>query len=102
MHCKDEKGFSADLGIRKSNGIFNYDINFFLINYDNKIGNILSVDSSNSISYNLRTNVAKSVHVGLESYLKLDIWKLIKGVNSKTTLAVFSNFSLLSANIQQR
>jgi Fe(3+) dicitrate transport protein len=93
----DEKGFSADLGIRKSNGIFNYDINFFLVNYDNKIGSILSADSSNSITYNLRTNVAQSVHVGLESYIEADIWKLIKGTSSKTTLAIFSNFSLISA-----
>ena len=94
---RDEKGFSADLGIRKSGGIFNYDVNVFLINYDNKIGNKLSVDSSNSISYNLRTNVARSVHAGLESYIELDVWKLIKGTNSKTSVSVFSNFSLLHA-----
>ena len=94
---KDEKGFSADLGIRKSNGIFNYDINFFVVNYDNKIGSILSVDMATNIIYNLRTNVAKSVNYGLESYLELDLWKLWKGTASKTTLAVFSNFSVLSA-----
>ena len=94
---RDEKGFSADLGIRKSNGIFNYDVNFFLINYDNKIGSILSADTSNSIIYNLRTNVARSVHVGLESYIEADLLKLFKGTSSRTTLAVFSNFSLISA-----
>jgi len=94
---KDEKGFSADLGIRKTNGIFNYDISFFLVNYDNKIGSILSVDTSNNVIYNMRTNVARSVHVGLESYIEADIWKLCKGAASKTSLAVFSNFSLLSA-----
>jgi Fe(3+) dicitrate transport protein len=93
----DEKGFSADFGIRKSTGMFNYDINFFLVNYDNKIGSILSADSSNSIAYNLRTNIAQSVHMGLESYIEADIWKLIKGTSSKTTLAIFSNFSLISA-----
>jgi len=94
---KDEKGFSADLGIRKSNGILNYDINFFLVNYDNKIGNILSVDTGNNIIYNLRTNVAQSINYGLESYIEADIWKLFNGLTSKTSLAVFSNFSLLSA-----
>ena len=94
---KDEKGFSADLGIRKSNGILNYDVNFFVVNYDNKIGSILSADTATNIIYNLRTNVAQSVNYGLESYIEADIWKLIKGVNSKTSLAVFSNLSLLSA-----
>ena len=94
---KDEKGFSADFGIRKSNGIFNYDVNFFVVNYDNKIGTILSVDTATNIIYNFRTNVAKSVNYGLESYIELDLWKLWKGVSSKTTLAIFSNFSVLSA-----
>ncbi len=94
---KDEKGFSADLGIRKSNGIFNYDVNFFLVNYDNKIGSILSVDTTNNIIYNLRTNVAQSVNYGLESYVEVDLWKLWKGTSSQTSVAVFSNFSLLSA-----
>ena len=94
---KDEKGYSADLGIRKSNGIFNYDINVFLINYDNKIGTRLSSDSTGTYTYNLRTNVARSVHFGLESYLEADLWKLWKGSASKTSLAVFSNCSLINA-----
>jgi Fe(3+) dicitrate transport protein len=94
---KDEKGFSADLGIRKTGGIFSYDVSLFLINYDNKIGSILTADSSTSIIYNLRTNVAQSVHIGLESYIEADLWKLCKGTSSKTSLSVFSNFSLLSA-----
>lgn len=93
----DEKGFSADLGIRKTGGIFSYDISFFLINYNNKIGSILTADTSTSIIYNLRTNVAQSVHIGLESYIEVDCWKLFKGRSAKTSLSIFSNFSLLSA-----
>jgi Fe(3+) dicitrate transport protein len=94
---KDEKGYSADLGIRKSRGIFNYDINVFLINYDNKIGTRLSSDSTGTYTYNLRTNVARSVHLGLESYAEMDLWKLWRGAESKTSLAIFSNCSLISA-----
>ncbi|MBS1597511.1 MAG: TonB-dependent receptor [Bacteroidetes bacterium] len=93
----DEKGYSADIGIRKSTGIFNFDASFFLINYDNKIGNILSYDTSTFLIYNLRTNVARSVHIGFETYAEVDIWKWIYGVKSKTGLAIFSNFSLINA-----
>lgn len=34
---------------------------------------------------------------GLESYVELDVWKLMKGVESPTSVSIFSNFSLLSA-----
>ncbi|HEY4148979.1 MAG TPA: TonB-dependent receptor [Chitinophagaceae bacterium] len=96
-NLQDEKGYSADMGIRKSSGIFNFDISLFLINYDNKIGSILSSDTVNFIIYNLRTNVAQSRHVGLESYVELDVWKWLKGGQAKTSVSVFSNFSLINA-----
>lgn len=98
---RDEKGYSLDMGLRKSTGIFNFDISLFMISYENKIGNILSADTVNFIIYNLRTNVAKSRHLGIESYLEADIWKLWKGQSSKTSVSLFTNFSLISANYVQ-
>lgn len=94
---QDEKGYSADLGIRKSTGILNYDVSLFLLNYDNKIGSILSADPATNIIYNLRTNVSQSHHYGLESYVEADIWRWIKGDGARTHISLFSNFSLISA-----
>ncbi len=96
-NLQDEKGYSADIGIRKSTGIFNFDLSLFLIHYDNKIGSILTTDPLNFIIYNYRTNVAATRNYGLESYIELDIWKLMKGTQSLTSVSIFSNFSLLSA-----
>ena len=96
-NLRDEKGYSADIGIRKSAGLLNFDLSFFTINYDNKIGSILSYDPNNFIIYNLRTNVSQSRHLGLESYVEADVWKFLKGKESKTSLSLFSNFSLISA-----
>jgi Fe(3+) dicitrate transport protein len=96
-NLQDEKGYSADMGIRKSTGIFNFDVSLFLIHYDNKIGSILTTDPVNFIIYNFRTNVAQTRNYGLESYLELDVWKLLKGLQAKTSVLLFSNFSLLSA-----
>ncbi|SFE46167.1 Fe(3+) dicitrate transport protein [Chitinophaga sp. CF118] len=96
-NLQDEKGYSADIGIRKNIGIFNFDVSVFLLNYDNKIGSILSVDSVRILTYNLRTNVAQSRHIGLESYVEADIWKLIKGNETSTSVTLFSNFSLINA-----
>jgi Fe(3+) dicitrate transport protein len=72
-------------------------VSLFMIHYDNKIGSILTTDPVNFIIYNLRTNVAQTRNYGLESYLELDIWRLLKGLDSKTSVMLFSNFSLLSA-----
>jgi Fe(3+) dicitrate transport protein len=96
-NLQDEKGYSADMGIRKSTGIFNFDISLFMIHYNNKIGSILTTDPVNFIIYNYRTNVAQTRNYGLESYMELDIWKLLKGAEAKTSVSLFSNFSLISA-----
>jgi len=96
-NLQDEKGYSADLGIRKSTGIFNFDISLFLIHYNNKIGSLLTTDPVNFIIYNYRTNIAQSRHYGLESYLEVDLWKWLKGSQAKTSVSLFSNFSLISA-----
>ncbi|PUZ22455.1 Fe(3+) dicitrate transport protein [Chitinophaga costaii] len=93
----DEKGYSADAGIRKTAGVLRFDVSLFMINYNNKIGSILSVDPQTSIIYNLRTNVSQSRHIGVESYVEADIWKWIAGDNAKTSVSIFSNFSYLSA-----
>lgn len=96
-NLQDEKGYSADLGIRKNAGILNFDVSVFMIKYDNKIGSILSVDNSNFIIYNLRTNVAQSRHYGVETYAEADIWQWLKGAQTRTSVLLFSNFSLISA-----
>ncbi len=63
---QDEKGYSADIGFRKSTGLLHFDVSLFLINYNNKIGSILSTDTVNFLIYNLRTNVAQSRHYGMD------------------------------------
>lgn len=94
---QDEKGYSADIGIRKSAGRIQYDLSLFMINYNNKIGSILSVDPQSSIIYNLRTNVSRSRHIGLESYVETNIWDWLKGSKAKMAVVLFSNFSVISA-----
>lgn len=94
---QDEKGYYGNAGIRKTAGILHFDVSLFYINYNNKIGSILSVDPQTAIIYNLRTNVSQSRHYGLETYVEADVWKWLAGEEAKTSLSVFSNFSVLSA-----
>ncbi|HTB53098.1 MAG TPA: TonB-dependent receptor [Ferruginibacter sp.] len=96
-NLKDEKGYSADLGIRGHlNDIFNYDLSLFTIDYDDRIGTVYLTDTSH-ITYQYTTNISQSRNFGVESFAEVDIWKLIKGSGAKMKLSVFSNLSLIDA-----
>lgn len=92
----DEKGFNADIGIRGKKGEqFNYDINFFVLYYKQKIGAIQQVDSQFNI-YRYKTNISDSRCIGVESFVEVDIIKCIKE-NSDFGLSIFSNFTYTNA-----
>src|SRR6201996_3151916 len=72
-NLKDEKGYSADLGIRGHvNDIFHYDLSLFTIDYADRIGTVWLTDS-NSITYQYTTNISKSRNLGVESFEEVDI-----------------------------
>ena len=97
-NLKDESGYSADIGLRGNiSNILNYDLSLFLISYKNRIGSVLQLDSNTNNIYQLRTNISDSRNVGVESFIELDIWRLIKGVSAKSKFSVFSNLSLIDA-----
>ncbi len=97
-NLKDEKGYSADIGIRGRRGeILNYDISLFTINYDDRIGTILQKDTTSPNTYQYTTNISQSRNWGVESFAELDIWKLIHGNESKIKLSVFTNFAWIDA-----
>lgn len=96
-NLKDEKGYSADIGIRgNKNGVLNYDFSCFLISYENRIGTVLRVNPDTYKDYRFRTNISQSRNIGLESFVELDAWKLIRR-DSKMKIAVFSNFAYIDA-----
>lgn len=97
-NLEDEKGYSADLGIRGVyKNILSYDISLFTINYANRIGNVLLKDTYSPNTYQFTTNISQSRNYGIESLIQLDIWKLLRGTEAKTKLIAFSNFSWISA-----
>lgn len=97
-NLKDEHGFSSDMGIRGNvKQIFNYDISFFLINYNNRIGSVLKVDSALFNVYRYRTNISDSRNYGIESFLELDVWKMLMGKETKNSISFFTNIAWLDA-----
>lgn len=95
-NLQDEKGFNTDLGVRGKKGEqLNYDINFFCLYYNKKIGSIQQVDSNiNIIRY--KTNLSNSRSLGVESFIEVDIIKCINE-NSNFGVSLFSNFTYTNA-----
>ena len=98
---KDAKGFNADLGYRGTVGNYlNFDIGLFYLGYNDRIGTVL-INEGTTGEYTLRTNVANSVHKGFESYIELDILKLINP-SGKKGLSIFNSFGYTDAKYTSR
>ncbi|KAB2805377.1 TonB-dependent receptor [Phaeocystidibacter luteus] len=68
-NIEDERGYSIDLGIRQTSGDrWTYDVSAFLLNYDNRIGEVAQFDTSTFRIVSYRTNIGQALIYGLESY----------------------------------
>jgi len=94
---KDPKGYSADFGIRGTvKNFFNYDIGAFYISYDNRIGLLLKTDEA-GLPYTFRTNIARSEHKGIESYLELNLSRGLKINKRVGDISIYNSFAYTSA-----
>jgi len=95
-HLKDAGGFNSDLGYRGTvKNYLNFDMGLFYMAYNNRIGTVLE-NAGTPDQYTLRTNVANSVHKGLEEYVEFNLLKYINR-NSKKGLSIFNSLSLIDA-----
>jgi Fe(3+) dicitrate transport protein len=98
---KDPKGWNADVGIRGTiQNFFNYDISLFYLNYNNRIGLVNKTDGNN-LPYILRTNVDRSIHKGLESYMELNITRALQINKGLGDLSIFNSFAYTNARYAQ-
>ncbi|AIZ63580.1 hypothetical protein PK28_07545 [Hymenobacter sp. DG25B] len=98
---QDEKGYSADLGMRGGTaGLFSYDVSLFNLVYDNRIGLQPAKDTVQFTNYLLRTNIGRSRNRGLETFVEADVLRLLYGAEHRTGLSVFSNVTLVDARYQ--
>lgn len=97
-NLKDESGYSSDIGARGNiKQLVNFDVSFFFLKYNDRIGSIQKVDSTTYQVYRYRTNVSDSRNYGLESFIEADIFRLIAGKERKLGISVFGNFSFITA-----
>ncbi|HWZ34768.1 MAG TPA: TonB-dependent receptor [Mucilaginibacter sp.] len=96
-NLKDERGYSADIGVRGNvSDYFNYDVSVFTIHYNNRIGSIDTADA-NFNDYRFRTNIGASKNFGLESFAEIDLLHFTGLGNADNKLMLFGNLALIDA-----
>lgn len=94
---KDSKGYNIDAGIRGIiKSYFNYDVSLFYLKYNNRIGIIEKTDASGT-AFPYRTNIANSTHKGLESYLELNLVKMVSPLTKDFGISLFNSMALIDA-----
>ena len=99
-NLKDASGFNADLGFRGTyKGFLNFDIGLFYLSYNNRIGGIRQF-IDNDISkgtYLYRTNLGETRNKGIESFVDLNITKLLKIEKTYGNIDVFASLSFIDS-----
>ena len=93
---RDSKGVSMDLGWRgtAADDRVRFDVGVFRLNYDDRVGLRTRTDVKGAI-FTERTNVANSVHQGLESYVEATPVVAPTGLG---TLTLFNSLALTDAH----
>ncbi|MEN9302829.1 MAG: hypothetical protein RL264_1258 [Bacteroidota bacterium] len=91
-NMKDASGYNADAGYRGQlwNGILEFDVNYFYLHYNNRIGNV----TQNNVQY--RTNIGTSVSQGVESFLEVKPFAAMKD-RYLGNLSIFGNYAFVNA-----
>ena len=96
-NLKDAKGFNIDVGYRGKMGTWlNFDIDYFYLNYDNRVGTISRLDAANK-TYQFRTNLGQSVSKGAEIYVEIDPIAAFTPQSALGNLSLFASMSFIDA-----
>lgn len=97
-NIQDEKGYTADLGLRGSTkNLFTYEVTLFYLSYRGKIGQVLRTDTLLFNDFRFRSNISDARNIGIESFAELSLLPLLGKENSFWKWAIFTNFALIDA-----
>lgn len=95
-NLKDAKGYNIDFGYRgKVGNYLNFDIDYFHLNYDDRIGTISQ--GSQAALYQFRTNLGRSVSQGFEAYVEFDALSAIFNNANYGSLSLFTSLAYVEA-----
>ncbi len=92
QNLRDANGYNLDFGYRGTiKNYLSFDVGTFYLFYDNRIGTI------NTNGKNLKTNIGASVSRGIESFIELDLLRLITQKEKYGQLKIFANIAFIDA-----
>ena len=93
---KDAKGFNLDIGYRgKVSNYLNFDIDYFNLHYNNRIGTITQTTNGQNLQY--RTNLGRSVSKGFEAYIEFDPVSAFMSSPKAGNLSLFASLAFINA-----
>jgi Fe(3+) dicitrate transport protein len=93
-NIKDAKGYNAELGFRGNQKFLRWDINGFLLQYNNRFGTLAETDNTGTL-YIYRTNIGNSITKGIEIFLQAD-WL----TGNSILLSAFTSTAFIHARYQ--
>jgi Fe(3+) dicitrate transport protein len=97
-NLKDVSGYNADMGWRgRIKEFLNFDVGVFYLTFDDEIG-IETLSDLKGNPYTLITNVGKSVHKGIETYIELNPFKEFFKDSRIGNLSFFNAYSYILAS----
>lgn len=95
----DERGYTADLGIRtRASKWFYADVTAFYLAYRDRIGLLLKADQPPLYNdYRLRTNISDARNMGVEAFAEANFWHFMAPKDTATRLALFVNTAFIDA-----
>ncbi|GAA4388447.1 TonB-dependent receptor domain-containing protein [Hymenobacter koreensis] len=102
-NLQDERGYSADLGLRGEQGQWlTYDVSLFALAYNNRIGEIGTYDRFDR-PFRYRDNIGRALILGVESYAEADVLQVLRpsAEPGRWRWSAFGNVSLIRSRYTQ-
>lgn len=101
-NLEDERGFNFDVGIRGGLGNkLTFDMSGFALLYANRIGTTIQEDTVLFSTFQYRTNIAKSITMGVEAVVELELLDCFVNENTEQDLILFVNAAYVNARYYQ-
>lgn len=96
-NLQDARGYNFDFGYRgKVGNYLNFDIDYFYVNYNNRIGTITQTNATGQL-YQFRTNLGRSVSQGLEGYAEFNPIAAFLKQSKIGYLSIFASVAYINA-----
>jgi len=95
----DEKGFTADLGLRgRKSDFFTWELTAFYVAYNGRIGQVLRADQPPLYNdYRFRSNISDARNIGLEAFGEVDLLRLFGHQRHPLRWTLFVNTAIVDA-----